>query len=105
MPKKQKQTSAQRYDQFLLETQQRQGHQTGALYRAALTELIDGDMPPSGDAARRINQALVDALAQRYAEQLADRFERFVKDAVAQDPPGGQPEKPLREMFGSNGTD
>jgi hypothetical protein len=103
MPKKQKQTSGQRYDQFLRETQQLQENQTDWLYRAALTELIDGGMPPSGDADRRINRAVIAAIVDQYADQIAERFARHVEDVVRFDPEGQR--NPLREVFRPNGTD
>jgi hypothetical protein len=87
-----------------IEAQQRRDERTAALYRAAITQLLSGEMLSSYDADHHINLALIDALARRYAGQIADRFARHVEDVVRFDSPDGQQDPPW-EVFGPNGKD
>jgi phosphate uptake regulator len=82
--------------------QQRRDERTAALYKAAIEELLTGEMLSTFDADHHINQALVDALTRRYADQIADRFQRHVEDVIRFDlPPGKQ--DPRWEVFGHHG--
>jgi hypothetical protein len=84
--------------------QQRRDEQTDALYKAAINELLTQEPPPASGVDQIINQGLVDALVQRFAEILAGRFKAYVANQLQLTSREEQRET-LQEVFGLNGKD
>ena len=82
--------------------EQRRNDQTDALYKAAIEELLTQEPPPASGVDQIINQGLVDALVQRFAEILVDRFKVYVANQL-QMATREEHRETLWEVFGSHG--